>query len=114
MTVTVAVAAPANLAAIGDSDAAIRVTWDAVPGLEETARTTDEYELQWRLSSETDADYDTARSHDVTATANPSYTIPGLTPETAYTVRVRTRDMEGSTSELSAFTVVTATTLADR
>ena len=89
------VAAPANLAAAGDSGTTIRVTWDAVPALVVTEDTTDYYRLHWRLSSETDDDYDTDREVLVTATAAPSYTITGLTPNTAYTVRVRADDRFG-------------------
>lgn len=51
---------------------------------------------------------------NVAASAAPSYTITGLTPETGYTVSVKARtDLEDDCAlDESAFTVVSATTTA--
>ena len=102
------VAAPTNVAAMA-SATYIEVTWDPVAAM---VVNQDYYYLQWRLSSETDNDYDSAREVFPLATATPGWTITGLTPETAYTVRVKARVVEDGTLEESAFSVVTATTRA--
>ena len=59
----------------------LKVDWTA-------ATNADSYKVQWRLSTETDADYDTTRQHTIPSGSTTTYTIPGLTGATAYTVRV--------------------------
>ena len=104
------VAAPTNLAAT-TSSTSIAVTWDAVDVLEVNE---DQYSLQWKLSTATS--YNEAEDRVVvTATANPSYTLTGLTFETGYTIRVKAfadLDDNGSLEAESAWSVITATTTA--
>ena len=60
------------------------VTW-------EQATNADGYTVQWRLGSETDADYDDTRQRTVPGGSTLTDTIPSLTPGTPYTVRVIAR-----------------------
>ena len=48
----------------------------------------DGYKVQWRLSTETDADYDTTRQHVVSSGTTLTYTIPNLDHTLTYTVQV--------------------------
>ena len=48
----------------------------------------DGYKVQWRLSTETDADYDTTRQHVVSSGTMLTYTIPNLDHTLTYTVQV--------------------------
>ena len=57
----------------------LAVSWDAVSGASG-------YRVQWKSGSQ---EYDATRQHVVTGGTATSYTIPGLTAGTEYTVRVR-------------------------
>ena len=59
----------------------LEVNWAAVSNA-------DGYKVQWRLNTETDANYDTTRQEVITGGTTTTYTITGLIGATAYTVRV--------------------------
>ncbi len=79
----------------------LAVSWEAVSGA-------DGYTVQWKSGSQ---DYDASRQHMVADGATTSYTIPGLTPGTEYTVRViatRANAADGAPSAAMTGTPVAA------
>ena len=59
-------------------EGALKVSWGKVTGA-------DEYKVQWKSGTER---YDSSREDMASATDEPSYTIPNLSADTEYTVRV--------------------------
>ena len=59
-------------------EGALKVSWGKVTGA-------DEYKIQWKSGTER---YDSSREDMASATDEPSYTIPNLSADTEYTVRV--------------------------
>ncbi|WP_244244085.1 glycosyl hydrolase family 18 protein [Marilutibacter alkalisoli] len=107
------------------TSATITITVDAVPidddippsvptGLASTAQTATSISLKWNASTDNPggsgvAGYDVYRGgQPVGSTAQTTFTDAGLTPETAYSYRVRARDVAGNASAQS--TVISAST----
>ena len=65
----------------GSEPGTLEVTWDRVFGA-------DGYRVQWKSGSQS---FDASRQAEVAGERNTSYTIPGLTAGTQYTVRVNAR-----------------------
>ena len=66
-------------------EGALKVSWEKVTGA-------DEYKIQWKSGTER---YDSSREDMASATDEPSYTIPNLSADTEYTVRVYAMNSSG-------------------